>query len=62
MAHNGFPFRLKPGLPIYAQDINSIKTVWKILIDKGVNMVYPGHGNPFPIDVIKEQLKYPVTN
>jgi hydroxyacylglutathione hydrolase len=62
MAHNGFPFRVKPGLPIYAQDINAIKENWKILIDKGITFVYPGHGKAFPIEVIKNQLKYPSTN
>jgi len=58
MAHNGFPFRLRPGLPIYAQDINTIKKYWKLLIDKGVKMVYPGHGKPFPVEVLKESLEY----
>ena len=59
MAHNGFPFRIHPGLPIYALDINAIKESWKALIDKGVTMVYPGHGKPFPIGVIKKELNYP---
>jgi hydroxyacylglutathione hydrolase len=58
MAHNGFPFRLRPGLPIYAQDIEAIKKCWKILIDKGVKMIYPGHGKPFPVGVIKKSLEY----
>jgi len=62
MAHNGFPFRLKPGLPIYAQDINAIKENWKTLIDKGITFVYPGHGKAFPIEVIKTQLNYPSIN
>jgi glyoxylase-like metal-dependent hydrolase (beta-lactamase superfamily II) len=58
MAHNGFPFRLRPGLPIYAQDIEAIKKCWKILIDRGIKMVYPGHGKPFPVEVIKKSLEY----
>lgn len=62
MAHNGFPFRRKPGFPIYAQDINSIKENWKILIDKGITFVYPGHGNAFSIEVIKKQLNYNSNN
>jgi hydroxyacylglutathione hydrolase len=62
MAHNGFPFRYRPGLPIYAQDIAAIKENWKALIDKGTKFVYPGHGKAFPIDVIRSQLKYPSTN
>ncbi len=62
MAHNGFPFRLKPGLPIYAQDIETIKENWRALIDRGITFVYPGHGTAFPIEVIKNQLKYPSNN
>ena len=56
MAHNGFPFRRRPGLPVYAQDINAIKENWKTLIDKGITFVYPGHGKAFPLAVIKNQL------
>jgi len=62
MAHNGLPFRLKPGLPIYAQDINAIKENWKILIDKGVTKILPGHGKPFPVEIMKRKLNYPVKN
>ena len=58
MAHNGFPFRLNPGLPIYAQDIGSIKENWKRLLDKGITTVYPGHGKPFPAEIIRLQLNY----
>jgi len=57
MAHNGFPFRFRPGLPIYAQDIEAIKKCWKILIDRGIKMIYPGHGKPFPVEVIKKSLE-----
>lgn len=50
MAHNGWPFRFKPGLPIFAQHIDSIKENWKMLIDKGVTFVCPGHGKAFPTE------------
>ena len=58
MAHNGFPFRIRPGLPIFAQDIESIKENWKVLIDKGVKMIYPGHGKPFSAELMKKSLEY----
>lgn len=58
MAHNNLPFRLKPGFPIYAQDIGIVKESWKLLIDKGAKVIYPGHGNPFPVQVIQNALKY----
>ena len=56
MAHNGFPFRVSPGLPIYAQDFEEVKRQWKALIEKGVTMIYPGHGRPFPAEAIKKVL------
>lgn len=56
LAHNNVPFRLHPGLPIFAEDIERIKESWKTIIDQGAKMIYPGHGNPFPIDIIKNIL------
>jgi len=53
MAHNGFPFRRKPGLPIYAENIIELKESWKRLIDIGAKIVFPGHGKPFPVEIIK---------
>lgn len=59
MAHDGLPFRIRPGLPIYAQDIEEIRRNWKILIDAGVKTIYPGHGNPFPVGIMEKTLGYP---
>ena len=56
LAHNGMPFRRKPGFPIYAQDMDLIKKSWRFLIEKGAKTVFPGHGNPFPVDIIKKKL------
>lgn len=56
MAHNGFPFRSRPGLPIYAQDIDEIKKHWKVLLEGGAKMIYPGHGKPFPAEVMRKAL------
>jgi len=56
LAHNGLPFRLNPGLPIYAQDMVLLKESWKHLISKGAKMIFPGHGNPFPVEVISRKL------
>lgn len=56
LAHNGFPFRSSPGLPIYAENIDLIKSSWNMLIEKGARMIYPGHGNPFPVAEIKQYL------
>jgi len=58
MAHNNFPFRLNPGLPTYAKDIDKVIESWKMLIDKGARTIFPGHGNPFPVEVMKRELSY----
>ena len=48
MTHNNLPFRLKPGLPIFAEDIPKLKESWRILLDEGARTIHPGHGNSFP--------------
>lgn len=56
MAHNNLPFRLSPGLPIYAQDIDQLRKSWKPLIERGAKIIYPGHGDVFPVEKILSQL------
>lgn len=56
MAHDGLPFRFTPGLPIYADNIAQVKESWKLLISRGARIIFPGHGNPFPVEVIKRHL------
>lgn len=56
MAQNSLPFCLRPRLPIYAQDIEKVKKSWRVLIAAGAKTIYPGHGNSFSIDAIKEFL------
>jgi len=55
LAHNKAPFVLRPRFPIYAMDIEMLKRSWKVVINKGAKTIYPGHGNPFPLEKI---LKY----
>ncbi len=56
MAHNIKVFTLRPNLPIYAENIDQIKAGWKVLIDQGAKMIYPGHGKPFSVERIKKYL------
>lgn len=56
LAMNKFPLRRSPGLPTLADDIELVKTSWRHLIDLGAQTVYPGHGEPFPIEVIQKAL------
>jgi hydroxyacylglutathione hydrolase len=57
LAHNKFPFVLKPGLPIYAKDIALLKKSLKMVIDRGAKILYPGHGKPIPAGRMMKYLK-----
>jgi len=56
MTHNAPPFRLSPGLPIFAEDLSKLRDSWKLLLDLGAEMIYPAHGNSFPVRVIRKVL------
>jgi glyoxylase-like metal-dependent hydrolase (beta-lactamase superfamily II) len=56
LAMNGLPFGLRPGLPIFAEDIKKVKESIRLLLEKGAKTFYPGHGNPFPADIIRKAL------
>ena len=56
LAMNGFPLRLGPGLPIFAEDLQKVKESWDLLLDMGAKMIYPAHGNPFSAEIIRKIL------
>jgi glyoxylase-like metal-dependent hydrolase (beta-lactamase superfamily II) len=56
LAMNKFPLRLTPGLPIFAEDWPELIKSWQKLLDLGVRIVYPAHGNPFSVDIIEKEL------
>lgn len=56
LAHNAFPFRLTPGLPIFAKDLAKVKESWRMVIRQGAQTIYPAHGKPFSVEVIKKLI------
>ncbi len=56
MAMNKFPLCLRPGLPIFAEDMETLKRSWRMLIQAGARTVYPAHGEPFSADVVRTAL------
>lgn len=56
LSHNLFPLTVRPKLPIYADDIEMVKKSWKEVIELGARIAYPGHGNAFPVERIKNYL------
>jgi glyoxylase-like metal-dependent hydrolase (beta-lactamase superfamily II) len=56
LAMNSLPMRIRPGMPIFGDDRNTIKASWRLLLDNGAKWIYPAHGNPFSADVLQEAL------
>jgi hydroxyacylglutathione hydrolase len=56
LAMNMLPLRLKPGLPIFGDDIQIVKNSWRKLLDMGTKIVYPAHGKPFPVEILVTAL------
>ncbi len=55
-AMNMFPLTFRPGLPIFAEDLDRLKKSWQTLITKGAKRIFPAHGKPFDVEIIKKQL------
>lgn len=53
---NGFPLRIGPGMPIFAENANAIKGSWRLLLSSGAKQIYPAHGKPFNADVLEKLL------
>jgi hydroxyacylglutathione hydrolase len=45
--------RRKPGPPIFAEDIKLVLQSWRVLLDSGVQIIYPAHGKPFSSEVFE---------
>ena len=56
LAMNAFPLRLSPGLPIFADSLETVKESWKLLLKRGARVVYPAHGKPFSAEVMRKIL------
>jgi glyoxylase-like metal-dependent hydrolase (beta-lactamase superfamily II) len=56
LAMNRMPLCRTPGLPIFADDLDQVVSSWHRLFELGVETVYPAHGKPFPVDVMRRIL------
>jgi glyoxylase-like metal-dependent hydrolase (beta-lactamase superfamily II) len=56
LAMNGFPLCFSPRLSIYSHDFEKLVDSWRSLLSKGAKMIYPGHGEPFSADIIRESI------
>ena len=56
LAMNGLPLTIRPGLPIFAEDLDAVKNSWRKLINKGVKKIYPAHGKPFLVEKLIKKV------
>lgn len=56
LAMNGLPLRIGAGEPIFGENIKEVYQSWIKLVENNANTLYPGHGAPFNIKVIKRIL------
>jgi hydroxyacylglutathione hydrolase len=55
-AMNGFPMRIGPGMPLFAEDSQLLKKSWRLLLENGAKRIYPAHGRPFQADALRRLL------
>jgi glyoxylase-like metal-dependent hydrolase (beta-lactamase superfamily II) len=56
LAMSGFPLRLGPGLPILAEDLQTVRASLRSLMAAGAQTIYPAHGQPFSVDILRRAL------
>jgi glyoxylase-like metal-dependent hydrolase (beta-lactamase superfamily II) len=56
LAMNRLPMRIGPGMPIFAENANTVKESWRLLISSGAKQIFPAHGKPFSADVLEKLL------
>ncbi len=56
LAMNGLPLTCGPDLPIFAEDIGSVKESWRKLLKLGIQTAFPAHGRPFDVSAIERKL------
>ncbi|MBC8274990.1 MAG: MBL fold metallo-hydrolase [Chloroflexi bacterium] len=56
LAMNGFPMRIGPGMPFFAEDVDAVREGWRLLLQKGAKTFYPAHGKPFAADRLRRLL------
>jgi glyoxylase-like metal-dependent hydrolase (beta-lactamase superfamily II) len=53
LAVNFFPWG-GPVFPPFADDVPKLMESWRNLMDRGIRLIYPGHGKSFPVSRLQE--------
>lgn len=56
LAQNGLPLRIRPGMPLWAEDIDTVKESWRLLLTNGAKWIYPAHWKAFKADELQKLL------
>jgi hydroxyacylglutathione hydrolase len=56
LAMNGFPLRIGPGIPTFADSVKQVYASWEKLLAAGATTIYPSHGKPFPANHLRDVL------
>ena len=54
---NKIPLCRSPRISIYSHDFEKLIASWKMLLDHGAETIYPGHGEPFSADSIRDMIR-----
>ncbi len=44
----------KPRPPMFAEDLDFVLQSWRLLLESGVQTIYPAHGKPFSVDALRD--------
>ena len=56
LAMNRFPLCFSPRISIFSHDFQKLVDSWELLLSKGAETIYPGHGEPFSADIIRDAI------
>ena len=56
LAMNSLPLCFSPRISIYSNDFKALVQSWRLLLSRGAETIYPGHGEPFSADIIRESI------
>jgi hydroxyacylglutathione hydrolase len=56
LAMSGFPLRIGPGIPVFAESVAQVYESWDKILAAGATTIYPAHGKPFPAERLREIL------
>lgn len=56
LAMNAIPFSTKPRLPIFGDDVQTLKESWKLVLEQGAKTIYPAHGESFSAEIVQKKF------